>query len=67
MATIASLADIADETSSKDTPVVPKTGGAARPADGTAKSSAADRNPGPRQAGTTPRPTDKSIGGGDRG
>lgn len=67
MASIKNLTDVADETSSKDTPVVPKTSGAAKPADGTAKNPVADRNPGPRQAGTTPRPTDKPISGGDRG
>jgi hypothetical protein len=65
MATIESLADV--ENSSNYTTRVPKTDGAANPTSGTAKSPAADRNLGQRQAGTTHRPTDKPIGGGDRG
>lgn len=48
-------------------PVVPKTSGASAKPD-TSRSSVANRNTeGPRQAGTTPRPMDKPIVGGDKG
>lgn len=58
---------IDDERDSSGTPVVPKTSGAAPPAADTSKSTAGNRDPGPRKAGATPRPTDKPITGGDRG
>lgn len=49
-------------------PVAPKTSGAPENGPDTSRSTAANRNPeGPRQAGTTPRPTDKPIVGGGRG
>ena len=67
MPSFKNLADIADETSSKDTPAVPKTSGAPLPAKDMSKSDVANRDPGARKAGATPRPTDKPITGGDRG
>lgn len=48
-------------------PVAPKTSGAPEPEPDTSRSPVANRNQeGPRQAGTTPRPTDKPIVGGGR-
>lgn len=49
-------------------PPVPKTSGGPKPQPDTSKSPVANRNTeGPRQAGTSPRPTDKPIIGGGRG
>lgn len=67
MAVIRNLTDtsIKDETSEKG--VVAKTSGAVAAPKDAVKSNAGNRNPGPRQAGVTPRPSDKLIVGGDRG
>lgn len=57
-----------DKTPNEESPTnVPKTSGAPEGEADTSKSPVANRNKGPRQAGVTPRPTDKPIVGGDRG
>ncbi len=57
---------IVDERDAAGTEIAPKMGGAAAPSRETSKTKVANRDPGPRKTGATPRPTDKPIVGGDR-